>query len=141
MDLEDTKITGQVVLREKGDTGIRSTLSTVVLLLYIAQSRPDGILSQKLPKEIKVFPRIETLNLVSRLVVFQLLLSQPTFQMKSYVEPTYIKVDQSEDVLGEVRFIPEPHSLIVPNFSLPTLVNPEDRKYIWKFLHQAFWSL
>lgn len=42
------------------------------------------------------------------------------------MEATYIKVDQSEDALGEVGLIPNHHPLTIPNLSNPTLVSPED---------------
>lgn len=57
-------------------------------------------------------------NFISRLAIS--LLAVPTFQTKSCTEPTYTKVGQSKDALGEVGLIPNHCPL-----SSPTLVSPE----------------
>lgn len=59
-------------------------------------------------------------NFVSRLAIS--LLAVPTYQTKSYTEPTYTKLGQSKDALGEVGLIPNHRPL-----SSPTLVSPEDQ--------------
>lgn len=55
--LQNKWLMGRKETREDG-----SILSKVVLLLQIEQARPDGILLQKLPEEIVLFPRTETLS-------------------------------------------------------------------------------
>lgn len=61
MGLEHTKITKTSSL--KGERKRRRILPNLVLLVQIEHPRPDGLLRQKLPKEMMVFPRTETLSL------------------------------------------------------------------------------
>lgn len=63
--------------------------------------------------------------------------------MKSYMEPTYIKRDQSEDALGEVGLIPSHHPLMDRNLSSPTLLIPEAQSDIHTLgiLEPVIWQL
>lgn len=62
MDLEYTRNYRISGLKGEKKQGSKKHSVEIVLLLPIEESRHDGILSQKLPKKIKVFPRIKILS-------------------------------------------------------------------------------